>query len=197
MNIFVVNYVPNVPSSPQPQYFKSCQTRHVDKDLSVAAASPRLHAEDVSLPVDRQDDRPRQLQLGLQETSHLLGVEHVAEHPDLRPVPLDVGVARGHPGSAHRPAQSPPHLLDVLRRPTVVLSDHPLGPLAEVQPVGGHHAIEQLGQGLLRRDSSRHRGTPGAFERRGPEGAVFVFLWRDRSLCSVTEWRREEKLGGF
>lgn len=54
----------------------------------------RLHAEDVVQPVNRQADPPRQLQLVLQETPHLLRVDHVTEHPDLRPLPLDVGVTR-------------------------------------------------------------------------------------------------------
>lgn len=69
-----------------------------------------LHAEDVSPPVNRQADRPRQLQLVLQETPHLLGVENITEHPDLHPPPLDVGIARRQPGAPDRAAQSPPHL---------------------------------------------------------------------------------------
>ncbi len=69
-----------------------------------------LQAEDVSQSVDRQDDPPWQLQLLLQESSHLLRVENVTEHPDLRPLPLDVGVTRRQPGAPDGPAQSPPHL---------------------------------------------------------------------------------------
>lgn len=70
------------------KYCLSVRPQHLR--LSEAA----LHAEDGSQSVDRQVDPPRQLQLLLQEASHLLGVENVTEHADLRPLPLDVGVAR-------------------------------------------------------------------------------------------------------
>lgn len=55
-------------------------------------------------------DLPRQPQLVLQEASHLFRLDHVTEHPDLRPLPLDVGVARWQPGAPDGPADGPPHL---------------------------------------------------------------------------------------
>lgn len=106
----------------------------------------RLHAEDVSQSVNRQADPPRQLQLVLQETSHLLRVEDVTEHPDLRPLPLDVGVTRRQPGVPDAVAQRTPHLFGVSGRPPVVLTDHPFGPLVEVEPVDRHHVMEPLGR---------------------------------------------------
>ena len=39
-------------------------------------------------------------------------------------------------------------LFDVPGRPTVVLPDHPFGPLVEVEPVEGHHVTELFGQRL-------------------------------------------------
>lgn len=71
---------------------------------------PALHAEDVSLPVHPKANRSRQLQLVLQETPHLLRIENITEHPDLRPPSLDVGVACRQPAALDRAAQSPPHL---------------------------------------------------------------------------------------
>lgn len=77
-----------------------------------------LQAEDDSQFSDRQADRSRQLQLVLQETPHLLREQNVTEHPDLRPLPLDVGVTRRQPGAPDGPAQRAPHLEGVGRGPT-------------------------------------------------------------------------------
>lgn len=109
-------------------------------------------------------DGPRELQLVLQGASHLLRVEHVAENPDLGPLSLDVGVARGQPSTAHRPTHSLPHLLNIPGRPTVVLTDDPLDPLLEVEPVDGHHVTEVLGErlGLPQQDPPLLEYAPGA-----------------------------------
>lgn len=69
-----------------------------------------LHAEDVPAPVDRQADLSLQLQLVLQEVTHLLWVEQVTEDPDLCSLPLDVGVARGQLGGLNKAAHRPPRL---------------------------------------------------------------------------------------
>lgn len=149
-------------------------------------AEARLHAEDVSQPADRQADPPRQLQLVLQETSHLFRVDDVAEHPDLRPLPLDVGVARWQPGAPDRPAQSLPHLFDVSSCPTVVLTDDPFGPLVEVEPVDRQHVKELLGQrlGALQQNSFLIKDAPGPSNWRVCDGeAIFMFLrWRSGDL---------------
>lgn len=55
-------------------------------------------------------DGPTELQLVLQAASHLLRVGHVAEDPDLGPLSLDVGVARGQPSAVHPATHSLPHL---------------------------------------------------------------------------------------
>lgn len=127
----------------------SFQPQHVEiwRRLSHRLVSTgfSLHAEDVSQSVDRQADTPRQLQLLLQEMPHLLRVCNITEHPDLRTVPLDVSVARRQPGSPDGPVQRTPSLFNVA---AVVLGDHPLGPLAGVEPVDGHHVTEAFGQRL-------------------------------------------------
>lgn len=154
-----------------------------------------LHAEDVSQSVNRQADPPRQPQLVLQETSHLLGAEDVAEHPDLRPLPLDVGVARRQSGAPDEPVQSSPHLFDVLRLPAVVLTDHPSDPLAEVETVDGNHVTEPFGQRLraLQRDAFLCRDAPGPFDRRVCDGdAVSVFV-RRRSGDRLSVWSVKER----
>lgn len=70
----------------------------------------QLDAEDDPPPVVAEADGPRELELVLQAVSHLLRVEHVAEDPDLSPLPLDVGVTRGQPSTAHRATHSLPYL---------------------------------------------------------------------------------------
>lgn len=125
-----------------------------------------LHAEDVSRSVNRHADPPRQLQLVLQETSHLLGHQNVAEHPDLGLLPLDVSVTAGQLGGApDAPGQRTPHLLDVPGPSTVVLADHPFGPLVEVEPVFGHRVTELFGQRLwaLQQNSALREDAPAPF----------------------------------
>lgn len=59
----------------------------------------------------------------------------------------------------------PTDLLNVPGRPTVVLSDDPLDPLLEVEPVDAHHVMEVLGQcvwGPAQQDPSLLEHAPGA-----------------------------------
>lgn len=55
-------------------------------------------------------DPARQLQRPLQEEANPLRVQDVAEHPDLRPLPLDVGVAGGEGGASDGAADGAPRL---------------------------------------------------------------------------------------
>lgn len=75
-----------------------------------------LHAEDDPPSVVAEANGPTEVQFVLQAASHLLRVEHVAEHPDLSPLSLDVGITRGQPSTAHRATHSLPHLPEERRR---------------------------------------------------------------------------------
>lgn len=79
-------------------------------NLAFIPTRTRLQAKDVSELAHVQPDAAHQLQTLLQEVAHLLRVRHVAEHPDLRMLPLDVGVARGQAGAPGGSAQSLPYL---------------------------------------------------------------------------------------
>lgn len=56
-----------------------------------------LHAEDVPVSVDHEADLSKELQLVLEAASGLLRLDQVTEHPDLRSLPLDVGVTGRQP----------------------------------------------------------------------------------------------------
>lgn len=81
--------------------------RHFSRWLAGEAA---LHPEDVPPPADHETDLSTQLQLILQEVTHLLWVDHVTVHPDLCQLPLNVGVTHRQPRHPYKAVHGLPHL---------------------------------------------------------------------------------------
>lgn len=90
-------------------------------------------------------------------------------------------------------------LLDVSRCSAVQLTDHPLGPLAEVEPVDGDGVVKLFGQRLraLLQDASLREDAPPAPPdlRAGAKGTIFVLVWlllrsvvRHRVEIAVVFW---------
>lgn len=96
-------------------------------------------------------------------------------------------------------------LLDAARLPTVVLTNDPLGPLAQMEAVGGHRVVELFGQraGALQYDLPLRKDAPGLFDGTLCE-AILVFLWLflrrqsgDPALWFIIRGQWEKVVWGF